>query len=205
MRAKTRRSKEILSRRRPRLAPRLQSAAFLNNAMTTFSLNSISRLLKLFPGDTFRNRRGPFGRLTTRAAAKEKNRRQTTPKSKRRKNRRSGKMDEADIWYKVRLDRFGFARTPPVGFFHGRRVELFLTTLFSISTTTKILVAWQRLDTILERAINLCRESGDAAKVSKASVVGGLSLSTSSKRRHRPDFDGIQVMAYDKIQRRDII
>ena len=109
------------------------------------------------------------------------------------------KMDEKyDIWYKVRLDRS--VSPAPAGWIFGRQVELQIPNdiVFNQHNNRKF-VAWQRLDNI-DASDKSAARSGDPTKVSKPGSWVILSRTNIVKLQDgiEPDFDGIQVMAYDK-------
>lgn len=109
------------------------------------------------------------------------------------------KMDEKyDIWYKVRLDRS--VSPAPAGWIFGRQVELQMPDdIVFFQHNNRKFVAWQRLDSFEAGDKSLSR-GGDATKVSKPGSWVILSRSNVVKAQDgiEPDFDGIQVMAYDK-------
>ncbi len=109
------------------------------------------------------------------------------------------KIDEKyDIWYKVRLDRS--VSPAPAGWIFGRQVELQMPDdIVFYQHNNRKFVAWQRLDNFEAGDKSLSR-SGDQAKVSKPGSWVILSRSNVVKAQDgiEPDFDGIQVMAYDK-------
>ncbi len=109
------------------------------------------------------------------------------------------KMDEKyDIWYKVRLDRS--VSPAPAGWIFGRQVELQMPDdIVFYQHNNRKFVAWQRLDNFDVGDKSLSR-SGDQAKVAKPGSWVILSRTNVVKAQDgiEPDFDGIQVMAYDK-------
>ncbi|MDQ3043102.1 MAG: hypothetical protein M3R11_12140 [Acidobacteriota bacterium] len=109
------------------------------------------------------------------------------------------KIDEKyDIWYKVRLDRS--VSPAPAGWIFGRQVELQIPNdiVFNQHNNRKF-VAWQRLDSIDAVDKSPARNS-DPMKTSKPGSWVILSRTNIVKAQDgiEPDFDGIQVMAYDK-------
>jgi len=109
------------------------------------------------------------------------------------------KIDEKyDIWYKVRLDRS--VSPAPAGWIFGRQVELQIPNdiVFNQHNNRKF-VAWQRLDSIDTVDKSPARNS-DPMKTSKPGSWVILSRTNIVKAQDgiEPDFDGIQVMAYDK-------
>ena len=109
------------------------------------------------------------------------------------------KIDEKyDIWYKVRLDRS--VSPAPAGWIFGRQVELQIPNdiVFNQHNNRKF-VAWQRLDSIDAVDKSPARNS-DPMKTSKPGSWVILSRTNVVKAQEgiEPDFDGIQVMAYDK-------
>jgi hypothetical protein len=109
------------------------------------------------------------------------------------------KMDEKyDIWYKVRLDRS--VSPAPAGWIFGRQVELQMPDdIVFYQHNNRKFVAWQRLDNFDAGDKSLSR-SGDQAKAAKPGSWVVLSRTNVVKAQDgiEPDFDGIQVMAYDK-------
>jgi len=109
------------------------------------------------------------------------------------------KMDEKyDIWYKVRLDRS--VSPAPAGWIFGRQVELQMPDdIVFFQHNNRKFVAWQRLDNF-DTGDKLLSRSGDHAKAAKPGSWVILSRSNVVKAQDgvEPDFDGIQVMAYDK-------
>lgn len=109
------------------------------------------------------------------------------------------KIDEKyDIWYKVRLDRS--VSPAPAGWIFGRQVELQMPDdIVFYQHNNRKFVAWQRLDNFEAGDKSLSR-SGDHTKVSKPGSWVILSRSNVVKTQDgvEPEFDGIQVMAYDK-------
>ncbi len=104
------------------------------------------------------------------------------------------KLDEKyDVWYQIRLDPS--VSPAPAGWLFGRQVELQVPTdvVFFQSNNRKF-VTWQRLDTDI---------AGKAVATDKLSAPGNwVVLSRSNQVKAidgvEPDFDGIQVLAFDK-------
>jgi hypothetical protein len=109
------------------------------------------------------------------------------------------KMDEKyDIWYKVRLDRS--VSPAPAGWIFGRQVELQMPDdIVFYQHNNRKFVAWQRLDNF-DAGDKSLSKSGDQAKAAKPGSWVVLSRTNVVKAQDgiEPDFDGIQVMAYDK-------
>ena len=109
------------------------------------------------------------------------------------------KLDEKyDVWYKVRLDRS--VSPAPAGWIFGRQVELQMPNdIVFYQHNNRKFIAWQRLDN-LEASDKSPAKNGDAAKVSKPGSWVVLSRSNAVKEQDgiEPEFDGIQVLAYDK-------
>ncbi len=109
------------------------------------------------------------------------------------------KMDEKyDIWYKVRLDRS--VSPAPAGWIFGRQVELQMPDdIVFYQHNNRKFVAWQRLDNFDAGDKSLSRSS-DQTKAAKPGSWVVLSRTNVVKAQDgiEPDFDGIQVMAYDK-------
>jgi hypothetical protein len=104
------------------------------------------------------------------------------------------KLDEKyDVWYQVRLDPS--VSPAPAGWLFGRQVELQVPTdvVFFQSNNRKF-VTWQRLDT------DLASKSVSTDKLSAPGNWVILSRSNQVKAIDgvEPDFDGIQVLAFDK-------
>jgi len=107
------------------------------------------------------------------------------------------KMDEKyDIWYKVRLEP---AVSPaPSGWVFGRQVELQIPhDVTFYQANNRKFVAWQRIDNLdpAEKTV-----SKDGIKISKPGswVVLTRSNVVRAKDGVEPDFDGIQVYAFEK-------
>jgi len=109
------------------------------------------------------------------------------------------KLDEKyDVWYKVRLDRS--VSPAPAGWIFGRQVELQMPNdIVFYQHNNRKFIAWQRLDN-LDQNDKAPAKNGDAAKVSKPGSWVVLSRSNAVKAQDgiEPEFDGIQVLAYDK-------
>lgn len=100
--------------------------------------------------------------------------------------------DKYDIWYKVRLDPS--VSPAPAGWLFGRQVELQVPSdIIYFQPNNRKFVAWQRLDA----------ENADKGAVGRASTPGNwvvLYRSNAVKAIDgvEPDFDGIQILAFDK-------
>jgi hypothetical protein len=100
--------------------------------------------------------------------------------------------DKYDIWYKVRLDPS--VSPAPAGWLFGRQVELQVPSdIVYFQPNNRKFVAWQRLDA----------ENADKGAVGRASTPGNwvvLYRSNAVKAIDgvEPDFDGIQILAFDK-------
>jgi hypothetical protein len=104
------------------------------------------------------------------------------------------KLDEKyDIWYQVRLDPS--VSPAPAGWLFGRQVELQVPSdIVFFQANNRKFVTWQRLDTDL---------ASKAVAPDKMSAPGNyVILSRSNQVKAidgvEPDFDGIQVLAFDK-------
>jgi hypothetical protein len=104
------------------------------------------------------------------------------------------KLDEKyDIWYQVRLDPS--VSPAPAGWLFGRQVELQVPSdIVFFQSNNRKFVTWQRLDTDL---------ASKAVATDKLSTPGNwVILSRSNQVKAidgvEPDFDGIQVLAFDK-------
>ena len=109
------------------------------------------------------------------------------------------KIDEKyDIWYKVRLDRS--VSPAPAGWIFGRQVELQVPNdIVFYQHNNRKFVTWQRLDNIEANDKSTAKDK-DGMKVSKPGTWVVLSRSNVVKEQDgiEPEFDGIQVLAYDK-------
>jgi len=100
--------------------------------------------------------------------------------------------DKYDIWYKVRLDPS--VSPAPAGWLFGRQVELQVPSdIVYFQPNNRKFVAWQRLDA----------ENADKGAVGRASTPGNWVVLYRSNLVKaidgvEPDFDGIQVLAFDK-------
>ncbi len=104
------------------------------------------------------------------------------------------KLDEKyDVWYQVRLDPS--VSPAPAGWLFGRQVELQVPTdIVFFQSNNRKFVTWQRLDTDLAgRAVATDKMSapGNFVILSRSNVVKAID-------GVEPDFDGIQVLAFDK-------
>ncbi|MEO6334361.1 MAG: hypothetical protein ABIO91_05190 [Pyrinomonadaceae bacterium] len=104
------------------------------------------------------------------------------------------KLDERyDVWYQVRLDPS--VSPAPAGWLFGRQVELQVPTdVVFFQANNRKFVAWQRLDT---------DAAGKIVSTDKLSTPGNwVVLSRSNQVKGiegiEPDFDGIQILAFDK-------
>jgi hypothetical protein len=104
------------------------------------------------------------------------------------------KLDEKyDVWYQVRLDPS--VSPAPAGWLFGRQVELQVPTdVVFFQANNRKFVSWQRLDT---------DQAGKVVATDKLSAPGNwviLSRSNIVKAIDgvEPDFDGIQILAFDK-------
>lgn len=104
------------------------------------------------------------------------------------------KLDEKyDVWYQVRLDPS--VSPAPAGWLFGRQVELQVPTdIVFFQSNNRKFVTWQRLDT------DLASKSVSTDKLSAPGNWVILSRSNQVKAIDgvEPDFDGIQVLAFDK-------
>jgi hypothetical protein len=104
------------------------------------------------------------------------------------------KLDEKyDVWYQVRLDPS--VSPAPAGWLFGRQVELQVPTdIVFFQSNNRKFVTWQRLDT------DLASRSVSTDKLSAPGNWVILSRSNQVKAIDgvEPDFDGIQVLAFDK-------
>lgn len=104
------------------------------------------------------------------------------------------KLDEKyDVWYQVRLDPS--VSPAPAGWLFGRQVELQVPSdIVFFQSNNRKFVTWQRLDT------DLASKSVSTDKLSAPGNFVILSRSNQVKAIDgvEPDFDGIQVLAFDK-------
>ncbi len=104
------------------------------------------------------------------------------------------KLDEKyDVWYQVRLDPS--VSPAPAGWLFGRQVELQVPSdIVFFQSNNRKFVTWQRLDT------DLASKSVSTDKLSAPGNWVILSRSNQVKAIDgvEPDFDGIQVLAFDK-------
>jgi hypothetical protein len=104
------------------------------------------------------------------------------------------KLDEKyDVWYQVRLDPS--VSPAPAGWLFGRQVELQVPSdIVFFQSNNRKFVTWQRLDT------DLASKSVSTDKLSAPGNWVILSRSNLVKAIDgvEPDFDGIQVLAFDK-------
>jgi hypothetical protein len=104
------------------------------------------------------------------------------------------KLDEKyDIWYQIRLERS--VSPAPAGWLFGRQVELLVPTdIVFFQANNRKFVTWQRLDTdVASKAVTSDKLSapGNYVVLSRSNVVKAIDAV-------EPDFDGIQILAYDK-------
>ncbi|MBA3634158.1 MAG: hypothetical protein H0W58_15320 [Acidobacteria bacterium] len=116
-----------------------------------------------------------------------------------KENNEPDKMEDAyDVWYKVRLDPS--VSPAPAGWLFGRQVELQMPSdIMFYQQNNKKFVAWQRLDNNADLFDKTSDK--DTVKVLKPGSWVILSRSNLVKAKNddvEPDFDGIQVIAYDK-------
>jgi len=104
------------------------------------------------------------------------------------------KLDEKyDVWYQIRLDPS--VSPAPAGWLFGRQVELQVPTdIVFFQSNNRKFVTWQRLDTDI---------ASKAVQTDKLSAPGNwVILSRSNQVKAidgvEPDFDGIQILAFDK-------
>lgn len=101
--------------------------------------------------------------------------------------------DKYDIWYLIRLDPS--VSPAPAGWLFGRQVELLVPTdIVFYQANNRKFVAWQRLDTdAADKIVSTDRVStpGNWIVLSRSNVVKGID-------GVEPDFDAVQVFAYDK-------
>lgn len=104
------------------------------------------------------------------------------------------KLDEKyDVWYQVRLDPS--VSPAPAGWLFGRQVELQVPSdIVFFQSNNRKFVTWQRLDTDLaSKAVSADKMSapGNWVILSRSNLVKAID-------GVEPDFDGIQVLAFDK-------
>ena len=104
------------------------------------------------------------------------------------------KLDEKyDVWYQVRLDPS--VSPAPAGWLFGRQVELQVPTdVVFFQANNRKFVAWQRLDTDVASkvvATDKLSTPGNWVILSRSNVVKAID-------GVEPDFDGIQILAFDK-------
>jgi hypothetical protein len=108
------------------------------------------------------------------------------------------KLDDIyDIWYKVRLDPS--ISPAPMGWVFGRQVELQVPSdIVYYQTNDRKFITWQRLDDAGDDD-NLSKDTG--AKISKPGSWVVLSRTDEVKAIDgvEPDFDGILVLGFDKV------
>ena len=104
------------------------------------------------------------------------------------------RLDEKyDIWYQVRLDPS--VSPAPGGWLFGRQVELLVPTdVVFFQANNRKFVAWQRLDTdVASKAVASDKLSAPGnwvilSRTPQVKAIDGV----------EPDFDGIQILAFDK-------
>jgi len=101
--------------------------------------------------------------------------------------------DKYDIWYKIRLDPS--ISPAPAGWLFGRQVELQVPTdIVFFQPNNRKFVGWQRLDSDAAGNVGLNEKMGSPgnwvilSRTNHVKAIGGV----------EPDFDGIQIMAFDK-------
>ena len=104
------------------------------------------------------------------------------------------KLDEKyDVWYQIRLDPS--VSPAPAGWLFGRQVELQVPTdIVFFQANNRKFVSWQRLDTdVAAKAVTSDKMSapGNWVILSRSNQVKAID-------GVEPDFDGIQVLAFDK-------
>ncbi|MEP6704561.1 MAG: hypothetical protein ABJB34_07130 [Acidobacteriota bacterium] len=104
------------------------------------------------------------------------------------------KLDEKyDVWYQVRLDPS--VSPAPAGWLFGRQVELQVPTdVVFFQANNRKFVAWQRLDTDAAGKVvtsDKLSTPGNWVVLSRSNLVKGI-------EGIEPDFDGIQILAFDK-------
>ena len=106
--------------------------------------------------------------------------------------------EKYDIWYKVRLDPS--VSPAPAGWIFGRQVELQVPNdIVFYQHNNKKFVTWHRLDNV-ESNDKSAAKPGDVVKIAKPGSWVILSRTNIVKTQDgiEPEFDGIQVLAYDK-------
>ena len=107
-------------------------------------------------------------------------------------------QDKYDIWYLVRLDRS--VSPAPAGWLFGRQVELQVPgDIIFYQQNDKKFVTWQRIDEVVED--NLPTKPSDTVQVSKPGswVILWRTDEVKAIDGAEPDFDGILVLGYDKV------
>ena len=104
------------------------------------------------------------------------------------------KLDEKyDIWYRIRLERS--VSPAPAGWLFGRQVELLVPTdIVFFQANNRKFVTWQRLDTdVASKAVASDKLSapGNYVVLSRSNLVKAID-------GVEPDFDAIQILAFDK-------
>lgn len=104
--------------------------------------------------------------------------------------------DKYDIWYKIRL--LPSQSPAPVGWIFGRQVELDIPPdILTFQKPNRKFVSWQRIDDVEPEKPS----KDDEVKVAKPGSWVILTRSNIAKAKDglEPDFDGILVMGYDKV------
>ena len=104
------------------------------------------------------------------------------------------KLDEKyDIWYQVKLDPS--ISPAPAGWLFGRQVDLQVPSdVLYFQANNRKYVSWQRLDTDARDRVGLNEKIGSPGNwiiLSRSNIVKAID-------GVEPDFDGIQVLAFDK-------
>jgi hypothetical protein len=100
--------------------------------------------------------------------------------------------DKYDMWYEVRLDPS--VSPAPAGWIFGRQVDLKVPSdIVFFQQNSKKYVAWQRLDTDAQDKVD-----ASAKKTPGSWVVLSRSNTVKAIDGVEPDFDGIQVLAFDQ-------
>ncbi|MEZ5428155.1 MAG: hypothetical protein R2747_17920 [Pyrinomonadaceae bacterium] len=105
--------------------------------------------------------------------------------------------DKYDIWYRVRLDPS--VSPAPAGWLFGRQIELQVPSdIVFYQTNVKKFVTWQRLDSV---ASDDDVSPNTTVKITRPGSWVILSRTNEVKARDgvEPDFDGILLLGYDKI------
>ncbi|MDQ3180304.1 MAG: hypothetical protein M3Q33_07270 [Acidobacteriota bacterium] len=112
------------------------------------------------------------------------------------KNEPEKTEDKYDIWYKVRLEPS--VSPAPTGWVFGRQVELQVPSdIVFYQQNNKKFVTWQRLDNLDTGDKSSSKDTMKAAKPGSWVIFSRTNL-VKAKDGVEPDFDGIQVLGYDK-------